>query len=381
MFKSLFLVKYIVIILLVLAHFNANTTENKHDSSAKNTNDLAIIAYFHGNASQINHYPIQHLTHLIYSFLHLKGNKIAFDNQQDVNDFKQMLALKKTYPKLKVMFALGGWGGCETCSKVFSSKKGRIEFSKSVKALLVKYDADGIDLDWEYPAIEGYPKHPYQYQDKRNFTLLVSELRLALKDKYEISFAAGASQHFIKNSIEWKRVMPMLNRVHLMTYDYFNAYNKKTGHHTSLYSTKEQKESSDQSVKQLIELGVPAKKIVLGAAFYARIWKNVADVNHGLNQPGLYKENVVYRDFSQYFKDDFSYYWDAKAKAPYYYNKTKQLFATFDNHKSVILKTDYAKKHQLGGIMFWQLREDATSNGLLTSIAKAANIKKELLTK
>jgi GH18 family chitinase len=62
---------------------------------------------------------------------------------------------KKSF--LKVILSLGGWGGCKTCSEVFSTEEGRKEFAQSAKDLCEKYKTDGIDLDWEYPAIEGYP--------------------------------------------------------------------------------------------------------------------------------------------------------------------------------------------------------------------------------
>ena len=88
--------------------------------------------------------------------------------------------LKKKHPKLKTMIALGGWTGCFTCSATFSDKNKRIEFAKSTKAFIDHFKLDGIDLDWEYPAIKGPPEHLYQDQDKPNFTDLVIQLRKEL---------------------------------------------------------------------------------------------------------------------------------------------------------------------------------------------------------
>jgi chitinase len=82
-----------------------------------------------------------------------------------------MISLKSRNPALKVLISLGGWGGCKTCSDIFATKNGGKQFSKSVKQLNDYFGTDGIDLDWEYPTIEGYPGHKYTQADKNNFSL------------------------------------------------------------------------------------------------------------------------------------------------------------------------------------------------------------------
>ena len=78
------------------------------------------------------------------------------------------------------------------------------------------------------------------------------------------------------------------------------------------------------------------------------------------------------KNFFSYFgkKSGFTYYCDAKAKAPWQYNKQKKFFATFDNKKSIGEKTDFIQKHNLGGKMFWELSLDKSINGLVDAIKK-----------
>ena len=64
----------------------------------------------------------------------------------------------------------------------------------------------------------------------------------------------------------------------------------------------------------------------------------------------------------------FVYHWDPIAKAPWMYNAGQKLFVTFDDTTSMRLKTEYAIKKKLNGIMFWQLAEDTYSKGLLDVI-------------
>ncbi len=131
-------------------------------------------------------------------------------------------------------------------------------------------------------------------------------------------------------------------------------------------------------MRYLLKAGVDPKKIVIGAAFYARVWKNVPDTGNGLYQPGVFSYGVDYREFPDRLsrKAGFETYWDDATKAPYSYNKKAHLFATYDDRRSIAAKTEYVFDHKLGGIMFWELHGDTEKNGLLDTID--ATRKKEL---
>jgi len=330
----------------------------------------AIIAYYAGPSNRVDSFEVEKLTHIIFSFCHLKGNRLNVDNARDTVTIQKMVGLKKRNPKLKVLLSLGGWGGCRMCSDVFSTAQGRDEFSASVKELTDYFKTDGLDLDWEYPAISGYPGHRFVPEDKPNFTALVVSLRKALGKKHEITFAAGGFTTFLKEAVEWDKVMPVVNYVNLMTYDLVHGYSTVSGHHTPLYSTSKQIESTDNAVRYLDSIGVPRNKMVIGAAFYARIFENVEDVNNGLYQATKFRSGVPHKAFERAFSADsgFVYHWDAEAQAPYLYNAKKKWLVTFDDTTSMRLKTEYTITKKLHGIMFWQLNDDKYQDGLLNVI-------------
>ncbi|AVR44817.1 glycoside hydrolase [Christiangramia fulva] len=332
-------------------------------------NDFKIIAYATPSTNEISSETAKQMNQIIYSFLHLKGNKLEA-SEKDKEYLSYLNSLKEVNPNLKVLVSLGGWGGCETCSDVFSSEKGREEFVSSVKEFLQKNNYNGIDLDWEYPVIEGFPGHAFKPADKENFTALVSELRKALGPDYVISFAAGGFKDYLAKSINWEEVMPLVDHVNIMSYDIVNGNSTKTGHHTSLFSTENQPISTDYSVRYLDSIGVPREKMVIGAAFYARVWENVKKTLNGRYQPGKFKQGVAYRQLKDFFEKNpgFKIYWDSVAHAPYAYNEEKGFFATFDDSLSVAQKTAYAIKNDLGGIMFWELSNDKAEDGLLDVI-------------
>lgn len=332
-----------------------------------------VIAYYTGSAENLKKYPLSKLTHVIYSFAHLHGTELKFGNDGKKQQLIDIVALKKTFPGLKVMVAMGGWEGCKPCSEGFNSPEKRAAFAVSARKLMEETGADGLDLDWEYPGIPGPPGHPWMPEDKVNFTDLIIQLRQQFGNRYELSFAAGGFEKFLEASVEWDKVMPLVNRVNLMTYDLISGYSKVTGHHTTLYSRPSQKESTDHCVQWLIKNGIDPKKLVIGAAFYARVWEQVPDKNKGLDQPGKFKTSIPYSAQAAAFADTagFRKYWDKKARAAYYFNAGKGLFATGDDPRSIKKKVGYMKKQRLGGIMFWELGEDAAENGLLSAIDAA----------
>lgn len=136
------------------------------------------------------------------------------------------------------------------------------------------------------------------------------------------------------------------------------------------HSTPDQKESTDNAVKYLIKLGVPPNKLVLGAAFYGRMWENVPDIREGLYQQGKFRTMVNYNTFKSVLSAEkgFKSSWDDTAKAPYSYNAVEKLFVTYDDKRSMDLKTKYVVDHHLNGIMFWELTNDTHSGGLLDTI-------------
>ncbi len=331
-----------------------------------------VIAYYTGDAEKIKQYPLQKITHLIYSFLRLQNDTLTFRNEWQRNTVLQLAALKKQYPHLKIMVSIGGWGGCAPCSALFASAEQRNTFAATTVDLLKEYQLDGLDLDWEYPAIEGYPGHLYSSSDRDNFTSLVQVLRQKMGADYLLSFAAGGFVKYLEQSVDWEAVSPQVDFINLMTYDLVGGYSTVTGHHTPLKDYLPSQQSVQKCVHWLLAHKVKSTQLIVGAAFYARVWADVPPLNNGLYNSGVFKKSVSYKNFDTYFTDSagFKYYWDKKAKAPYRYSELQQLFATFDNKRSVAAKAKFVKRKKLGGIMFWELSDDKKAGGLLDKISK-----------
>src|SRR5260370_35432798 len=96
---------------------------------------INVIGYFSGSPQQVENIQAEKLTHVIFSFCHLKENQLHIDSKNDSLTIKKLVELKKKNPQLKVMLSLGGWGGCAPSSDAFSTAKGREEFAASTFAL------------------------------------------------------------------------------------------------------------------------------------------------------------------------------------------------------------------------------------------------------
>lgn len=343
--------------------------------TAQQNQQYKIIAYYTGNGEAIKQWPVNKLTHIIYSFLKIQNDTLTCHNEKQENSLRQLVDLKKSHPQLKIMVSVGGWSGCSFCSDLFASDEHRKTFAKTTVALFKQYGIDGLDLDWEYPAIEGFPGHKYDSADKNNFTKLIKTLREEMGNNYLLTFAAGGFEKYIEQSIDWDTVIPLVDFVNLMTYDLVGGYATVTGHHTLLHDYRPGQESVGKCVNLLLDKNVPADKLIIGAAMYARVWEQVPDINHGLYQPGKFKRGVSYWEFKNYFSDSsgYTYYWDRKAKAPYQYNRSQNLFATFDNKRSIKAKSKYIRRKKLGGIMFWELLQDLKEGGLVAEMERQLN--------
>tara|TARA_R110002012_G_scaffold320297_3_gene543156 strand:- start:54709 stop:55920 length:1212 start_codon:yes stop_codon:yes gene_type:complete len=367
------------------------------------TPDRVIMAYYVAERDyQPEKIPVEKLTHIIYSFTNVIDGEMKFRNEEEAGPkIEALVKQKERNPDLKVMIACGGWGA-DGFSDMALTEESRAKFIKSASDFITKYKLDGMDMDWEYPGISGAGTMA-RPEDTKNFTALMKGLREML-DEFEtpkvLTFASAGWKRYY-DFIEINEVMKYANYTNVMTYDQVSGVSIYTGHHTplgnmnssdiqgtpfqahldSLFASGENPDADPRSAEKivdfLIEKGVDPKQIVIGGAFYGRVWKGVPPTNNGLYQlsSGLHIGWMSYDQIRSKYEADSSFtrYWDDKAKAPYMYNATDSLLVSYDDTVSVALKTKYSMEKGIGGIMFWELGNDTKEEGsLLDAIYKAA---------
>src|SRR3990172_3803462 len=101
------LMKFIIPCAQLLAIFTAIFISGCASISNENfgKKDFTVIAYYSGDANEIDKYPIEKLAQIIFSFLHLQGNRLAVDNAKDDLTITHLVSLKEKYPNLKVILS------------------------------------------------------------------------------------------------------------------------------------------------------------------------------------------------------------------------------------------------------------------------------------
>lgn len=347
--------------------------------------------------------PVEKLTHIIFSFTNVIDGEMKFRREEVAGPkLEALVKQKERNPDLKVMIACGGWGA-DGFSDMALTEESRAKFIQSAHDFIEKYQLDGMDMDWEYPGISGAGTMA-RVEDTQNFTALMKGLREMLdtfdSHKYLTFASAGWKKYY--EHIETLEVMKYADYTNVMTYDQVSGVSIYTGHHTplgdvnradvagtpfgahmdSLYQSGDNLDPDPRSAQKIVDFliaeGVDPKQIVIGGAFYGRVWKGVPPTNNGLYQlsGGLHIGWMAYHSIRDQYEPDanFKRYWDEKAQAPFMYNAQDSLMVSYDDTVSVALKTRYAMEKGIGGIMFWELGNDTKEAGsLLDAIYKAAN--------
>jgi len=321
------------------------------------------------------------LTRINYAFANIAQGRIVEGAPVTAGNLAVLTALRHDNPDLTVLISVGGWLWSGGFSDMALTKASRATFIDSVAAFVTHYDLDGLDIDWEFPGQRGVG-NTFRPEDEQNYTLLVKELR-ARFDKIQknlhrrlyLTVAVGASTDFLEHT-EMGEVQKYVDTVNLMAYDYYEPGDSKTtGNHAPLFTDPADPEaiSVDRSVREYEKAGVPAAKLVLGVPFYGHVWGQVPAANHGLFQPGQPVPNV-YANYgaivSTMLGQGYTRYWDEAASAPYLYNPDKQIFVSYEDPQSLVLKCKYVLDHHLSGTMFWDYAGDP-SGALLNTINTA----------
>jgi chitinase len=345
-----------------------------------------VIAYVFVNNRLIapGEISAKKLTRVNYAFANIKDGVIVEGFDHDKENFQILNALKAENPNLKVLVSVGGWGWSGGFSDAVASKESRKKFVDSAVQFVLTHNLDGLDIDWEYPGQPG-AGNKFRPEDKQNYTLMLKELR----ERFDIegkklgkhlytSVATGANERWMQNT-EMKKVQSYVDSINLMTYDYYsNGPHSTTGHHAPLSTNPADPKlvSADNTVKMNLAAGVQARKMVLGVPFYGRAWGHVEPTNHGLFQPG--EKTTVKADYKSItdtlIPGGYVRYWDSKASAPYLYDPASKTFVSYDDLQSIALKAKYARRHNLGGMMFWDYQNDPDEH-LLDAVDLGLGIK------
>ncbi|CAG2161542.1 unnamed protein product, partial [Oppiella nova] len=391
--------------------------------------DPKVVCYFSAwavyrekpMAYDIEDIPGDKCTHIIYSFIGLDNKTYELRNidpSYDIENkgFERFVGLRKKYPKLKIMVAIGGWAeGGQQYSQMVADKGKRQRFVEQVIQWLNRYDYDGFDLDWEYP---GASDRQGSYSDKQNFLELVKELREEFDKqsrKLLLTAAVPVAKFRLQEGYEVYELGQLLDQIHLMTYDLRGSWTGFADVHSPLYRrpgidewayeklnvvlssylslpitsyhflslpitsyqyiqcNRESYTYKNDGANLWYTMGAPKHKLIIGVPFYGRTYTLGSKDNHGLRapikrwdanngggEPGIYTNASGFLAYYEICVETNSGNWtkefDAIGKCPFAYWDNQ--WVGYEDENSIGIKMDFIRSEGYGGGMIWAIDLD-----------------------
>lgn len=336
------------------------------------TTDKKIVGYYAAWSRYSGFKPekidANKLTHINYAFANIGSDLTVELGYPDIDEenIRQLNQLKKINPKLKTIIAVGGWSWSGRFSDVALTQGFREKFADSLVDFIVRYNFDGVDIDWEYPVSGGLSTNIKRPEDKYNFTLLMKTLRERLDERgkidgkhYILSFAGPAGSWYADNT-ELSNLSSYVDYANVMTYDIHGTWDSYTDFNAPLYniSSVNGAFSVDAGISSWINAGFPRDKIVMGVPFYGYIYKGVADMNNGFNQTYSGGASISFANIAANYLglSEYQRYFHPAAKVPWLFNGST--FISYEDEESMSEKAGYIKEKGLSGVMIWELSQD-----------------------
>lgn len=290
------------------------------------------------------------VTHINYAFGEV--NK-TFDGiiVNNSNRLRQITALKKENPDLKICLSIGGFGS-SGFSEMAGDANNRKAFAKDCKRIIDDFKIDGIDIDWEYPTKNsgGISASP---DDIKNYTLMMRDIRSVIGKDHLLTFASSASAE----CFDFRAVNDYIDFVNIMAYD----MDVPPHHHSALYRSELTGDFwGNEAVTLHKNAGLPLNKMLLGVPFYGHGAKSVSGFID-------YKDIINLKGYTEC--------WDDIAKVPYLKDKDGDFVCTYENAKSLSIKCEYVKERNLKGIMYWYYGADDKEGTLRNAVYKGMRSK------
>ncbi|XP_037277917.2 endochitinase isoform X1 [Rhipicephalus microplus] len=334
---------------------------------------LPVVCYYE-KGQALRPYPMNYDTsdvpghlcsHVNLAFMEL--NRTTYTIQEDHTvKFTDFAQLKKKFPRLKTFISVGGWSNqTRVISAMTSRRERRKAFIKDAKKLLVDHDFDGLDIHWLFP---GFADQGGRNSDKVNFVRLLKELYAAFKaHNLLLTAAIPINQQILDNGYDIRAIDRYVDWMNVIGYDIRGYWNGRTDVHSPLHRRSiDGNDTADLNVETglqvLLGRGASKRKLVLGVAFYGRVYRLSDPQNVGLHAPidlvkkpqrgaFLMSDNIhAYFEICKNIKfGSWRRSFDSQGMCPYATNG--QDWVGYEDEESIAKKVEFVRKEGYAGIM------------------------------
>jgi len=207
-----------------------------------------VVGYFPSWQGSVSGIQFSKVTHINYAFLlpNSNGSLQAIDNASKLSS----LVSSAHANNVKVLISVGGWNDGD--DSAFRSLAGnstyRTAFVNNIINFVNQYSLDGVDIDWEYPDTSS---------ESSNYTTLMSQLASAMHSRGKLLTAAviasGSTGDYISST-----VFGYVDFLNIMDYDNTGGVGQST------YQS-----AVDSFDYWVTSRGLPKAKANLGVPFYS----------------------------------------------------------------------------------------------------------------
>ena len=359
-----------------------------------------VLEAFWGGSPSADQVPWEMVNTISYFFASPAGGSCSTPTAKQRSDIASLEAVKREHPGLSVLVSVGGWGAPGYSADAATAGSRSAFVSSCVNRWLDAFPAglvNGFDIDWEFPVSGGLPSIGSSPADKQNLNLLLQEFRTQLAGyahdnqlqpqsmKLSIDIPAGRIQddgtgtagapYDQAHSYDLSTVGRLVDIFNLMTYDLCTGYSKVSCFNDPLVQRpgdpNDQYNNNVGAVSYMEAHGVPTGKIVLGVPFYGRYFNVKSAANGGLYQPYYSTATLNYTTIvgPQWAGNpDFQQGWDPIVRSPYLWNPKTSTWVSYENPRSILDRSLFAKASGLAGMMMWNLGLDDTQHSLLSAM-------------
>uniref|UniRef100_A0A1Y1JQQ8 GH18 domain-containing protein n=1 Tax=Photinus pyralis TaxID=7054 RepID=A0A1Y1JQQ8_PHOPY len=308
-------------------------------------------------------------THINVGFATVVNNTIFLNDNQSLI-VRDVVALKRRNPDLKILLSVGGAGGTGGFPQMVLNHATRKSFIGSIDECVRNYSIDGVDLDWEFPNKEPSPDS----KQKMHFTQLLAEIRAEIKRqqryKFLLTVAVAAPRFIVDLAYDISYMSSYVDYVNVMTYDYhfYTELTPFTGLNAPLYPDGNETGylatlNINYTVNYWTDNGMAPDKLVVGLPTYAHTFELYNLNNNGLMAPARGYGSSGHSGFANYpevcaflardrVRREFVY----GARSPYAFHEWDWI--SFDDEISLTFKAEFIKHQKLAGAMILSLNAD-----------------------
>ena len=266
----------------------------------------------------------------------------------------------------KILLSFGGAGSIQTANLalVTADTAKRRAFINNIVLHLTAYHYDGADLDWEWPQSSSERANEAAFIRELRDAFTATHLPLLISMSVGVTDYQGQWHDFatLEKSVDW---------FNAMAFNFHGSWSTHAGHNAPLFSPRTDFDGNvDAGIAYLHNTrGIPTQQLALGLPFFGRRFQ-ASSLYGPKTEPTV---DIVYTDALADLNQNWRYMWDSVSQVPYLVDGSGKYLDTFDDSTSLSVKCNYAKSHNLSGVMIWTLGQDLTQGRqpLLESVGKA----------